>query len=35
MGELLIDLWFCIPVNNYGHVEPVSEPNQTVPGQAS
>ena len=27
-------LWFNIPVNNYGHVETVSYPNHTFPGQA-
>ena len=27
-------LWFNVPANNYGHVEMVSQPNQTFPGQA-
>ena len=26
---MLVDLWFYIPVNNYGHAETVSEPNHT------
>ena len=29
------DLWFYVRVNNYGHVETVTYPNHTVPGQAS
>ena len=32
---VLFDLWFYVPVNNYGHVEMVSYPNRTVSGQAS
>ena len=35
MYVCLFDLWFYVPVNNYGHVEMVSEPNHTVTGQAS
>ena len=31
----LFDLWFYVPVNNYGHVEMVSEPNHAIPGLAS
>ena len=30
----LFDLWFYIPVNNYGHVEMVSEPNHTFASSA-
>ena len=32
---VLSDLWFYVPVYNYGHVETVNYPNHTVPGQAS
>ena len=27
-------LWLNIPINNYGHVEMVNQPNHTFPGQA-
>ena len=30
----LLRLWFNIPVNSYGHVEMLSQPNHTFPGQA-
>ena len=30
----LFVLWFKVPVNNYGHVQTVGQPNDTVPGQA-
>ena len=26
------DVWFYVPLNNYGHVVTVSYPNHTVPG---
>ena len=31
----MFDLWFYVPVNNYGHVEMVSKPYHNVSGQAS
>ena len=31
---VVVVLWFNVPVNIYGHVETVSKPNHTFPGQA-